>query len=590
MWPTDNLLAKFCLNLPRELCWINLHQKTHRKFLKTEISILGNIRTLLEHLSFLNDLKMQTFLDDLPEEAIRELLSHSNHLEIPTHNPPDIPDYYIPRTISRHNVLKRSVFQQDIPDKFVLLGVSLSELSDLAGNESVDKSWPHKPQYLSRFIKLFNDEDYDYICRVAEDNPVHLIKHADNKHVWLRSHGTMTNIRDHLESFSEPITENDIIWKSDKQLNHSPVVISDYPGMGKSSILANLCRSTNGKHLNLFLTLPDLIFTNMGDGDAKDPLKQLVSYSTTSMLGRHMLWTILKEKSNLVNIFFDAFDEISDSMTVRAMNFLKLISLTNHKNVYVTTRSHRVKHLEDALNTIAYEIHPLERIEMRNLILGVWHEMSCLKNPSVLSEFADQIIDVGLKQLDSKEATFAGIPLQCRMLAEVYLEDAKLHSRTQGRHSGVHLQTFSMYELFNTLIRIKFKAAKKETREYMKIWHILVSINYLFPERENSLIKTILQSMHFININDVNRIGICVCAQDAKIVRFVHRSYAEFFVGSWICEENTNEIFAGENNLKMNVLLKDVLSPVPRWSVSSPYLIRGRSYQYFTRSFHNIRI
>src|SRR5699024_7425489 len=90
--------------------------------------------------------------------------------------------------------------------------------------------------------------------------------------------------------------------------------------------------------------------------------------------------------------------------------------------IWVTTRPQWRKHLERELGTFALRLKPLTREEQIDFLTKFWQK----RNPEFkdktdeIRTYSQALIENLSKSISDQEAEFTGIPLQTRMIAEVF--------------------------------------------------------------------------------------------------------------------------------------------------------------------------
>lgn len=560
-------------HIPEGITWSDLHPKTKNYIKELRFSFLEKTQTLQGHLSGFDEPEFSRFLENMPSNVIGEVVNASHNYTISGRFPPVIPSYYIPRTITCTRKLCHKIYQQDTRDKFVISGITREELADLAGNESIDKSWPLKERYMARYIRLVHQTDYEYIKTVCINEPVHNISYKDGEHYWLGSQGSISLILDHLKLDMESWNEQEFMQMIQSERKLKTVIIADCPGMGKSLLLASLFDKIkiDGPRSRLYVTLSELakrIIDKYTSGTNSAPAV-IAEYTTTSDFGRYMLLEMLTSNKYSKYIYLDGFDEVSQEKHSIVIEWIKQLTKIENLTIVVTTRSHKELQLGSAFGALPFKLQPIMYEQQVDLLLGYWKQKSQIRDIFSINrirQLARQIIKKSTIKITSDLMDFAGIPLQCRMLAEIYLKQAVVCCSItgDGHETENMVQSFAIYELFSKLIETKMTNIPTEWHTHIIRWHISEAIKILFPERYEDYKK--LAETELCDTSDViNQIGICVVTENHEGNKFVHLSYAEYFVARWILQLFFEDAHELELGLQLKVLLECVLNPILRW-------------------------
>lgn len=570
----DTLWDEFHTKLPSGTTWQDLHAKIQKSIQQTIVNFFGKEFTLQGLLKNADEILKQSFYENLDSTMLYELLT-KEPLQLCESSLPEKPLYYISRLLNVKRRVRKELFSQTTSDKFVIYGLTLTELSDLASSEPVDLSWPPKRQYLARFIHLVNRGDFDFVCKAVKNVPVHLIHYEAGKFYWKRSQGNMTSIRSYLHAEPELTHETSILALAQQGSPQGAVVIADCPGMGKSELLGNLCRAEDSKSsgelrsCNVFVCMAVFMskFLNYNKVCWNDVKHELPQYVNCNFLGERIFKALLDTNSLRKNFFLDGFDEIVPQQQSLALDIVKLLSANANTQVIISTRTNDQHHLESHLNCIAYNIWPLKMQQMTNLITEYWRDVHRVRVTNILQELAQKIVEAGIRSVDKREFQFAGVPLQCRLLAEIYADDAKTYSNMESDINEVHVELLSIFDLFEKIIDLKFKRVPQESREAVMQWHTKMSLQHIFPVYTET-IENILETTEFDSVfSYINAVGIVTWQKEnagqettcvgSNKVSFIHRSFAEFLVTKFLLSPVSPSNNIGQ--LKLAILFKNVL-------------------------------
>lgn len=141
--------------------------------------------------------------------------------------------------------------------------------------------------------------------------------------------------------------------------------------------------------------------------------------------------------------------------------------------------------------------------------------------------------------MKAKEMDIAGIPLQCLLIGEVYEEEAINFANSES--ITINSKIFannSIANLYAKMIRKKFSIAtiryKQSGLLYSELMsaHKYLSLWLIFPE----LTKHLKAEYHSFTLQHIFNAGILESSSSIQAPRFIHRTFAEYFVALFIEE------------------------------------------------------
>ena len=157
--------------------------------------------------------------------------------------------------------------------------------------------------------------------------------------------------------------------------------------------------------------------------------------------------------------------------------------------------------------------------------------------------YIDKLVSLLSESIRDKEMEFMGIPLQVRMVAEVFQKDVEeLYRSNQEPSLPKDFDILSLYKLFiSSKYEIYFKEkirigtdlseVQKDffTESFINI-HRRLALRVLFPEIEKDFIGDKLESIPESKKQELKSVGIVQTTNNDEIT-FIHRTFAEYFVG-----------------------------------------------------------
>lgn len=474
--------------------------------------------------------------------------------------------YYVARSISPRQKLSKSIFSSGTNDIFVVTGVERHHLTILANGKLTDSSrnQVRRTEITVSFILLERVGDWTQLQAKAT-KPIHLIScdYAKQDFIWVESRGEVKILQNHIiYNNSKQFAENDFIAEVNQnnslRRQNRPVIISDSPGMGKSILLAEIGR----KLQHLGGSSCRVIYVVMGEWITK--LKEYLQHKTgmengimetlcnnaclnelaVNSLTLHFSNT--EESSTKLELLFDGFDEIHSAYFQLATDALKfLINSTKNVRVWVTTRPHMLDILENCLGVLGYNIIPFTTSDQTRFLKMFWSQGIENAVTERLSHFAKSCLERLKSQMNSHEDDIAGIPLQCMLIAEAFSKEAKSYAELENAEPefewDLNVKTImDLYDLYLSNMLSKYILTLQmqdsdlslSSRE-LKNAHSYLAFRLILPLMELDFLQFDIDAFHF---QDLYGVGIVVANGSQDAPRFIHRTFAEYFIARSMAE------------------------------------------------------
>lgn len=229
----------------------------------------------------------------------------------------------------------------------------------------------------------------------------------------------------------ETISEDKIYEVNDKL-----VLIADSPGKGKSTVFSKLAVIIKEKYPNLWVFRIDLneysgILKKFKDVNEETiSIMELLSYKDKTKLSNQLEKVIFSMKKEVV-MLFDGVDEISPDYTELVFSLLNQCQEgANFAKVFISTRPHMTEALESKFSLIAFTLLPFTEQDQINFLTNYWsHNLILLDSDRHRCEQYAKILlkatSHWMKSYRQDENHYAAIPLQVKMLAEIFQENNK---------------------------------------------------------------------------------------------------------------------------------------------------------------------
>lgn len=526
-------------------------------FFDLQVSISGTVKTLNEVFFALTKPEALAILQNNEVKGqIAELVRTSSVLKLDSgcFEPHAL---YIPRAVCSHVLIDPKIFGNAlVSDVFVFKGVDRDHLLQLAGSNLTRSSTSQQSRITCRYIYLVDDEHWEDLV-LASKVPIHLISMQNKNYVLEQSTEVQSIRRSTGSPIEEPgkkeayITEDKLVSKLLSFQKNQGVLVCDIPGMGKSWLMRSIarrCQLSSNETVVFFVDLPEfaqhLVATNE-QIEFSHTLNFILKFACSTPLAVLLLSHHMLKNQRKIIFILDGFDEIKDTAVETTTLFLTELMRDEKVCLVVSSRPHMRAHLEKRLNLLSYDILPLERHEQVTAIVGWWLERISGGNSEKLIEFAEQCIDSFEIIKANQKGEILGVPHQCYLLAVVNETYARQVSSPTRKNTFIlvdHRKVQSIQDLYKRsieeLIRRRLPEANSTLSEdnlfdtFMK-YHTQKAFELLFPEIAAAYSVSSKADVSFEQL--ITKIGLLVPNENAKLV-FMHRSFAEFLVGTFFAE------------------------------------------------------
>jgi ankyrin repeat protein len=252
--------------------------------------------------------------------------------------------------------------------------------------------------------------------------------------------------------------------------------------------------------------------------------------------------------------------------------------------------------LEDKLQRLSGTLEPFSQEDQVEFLTKFWSlkdwypEMNSKEkeeNKKKLEIYAKKLVKKLGNSISDKDREFTGIPLQTRMLAEVFDEEVKTFFQSFESTPDLRFQLdlcglyrrfierkYDIYQEEKLQVRVSTVAAiDKRERELkgMRNDHQLLALKVLFTEEQVTLFQS--NTQYLFSARDLTQIGVMQLNYEGNL-QFIHRTFAEYHVADYLVNcltegKNTSEqvqtfilkdIFLGEDYRLIRVFIDGLLS------------------------------
>ncbi len=529
-------------------------------------------------------------------------------------NIPPEPPIYIPRFLSNRIEIDESIFKTDCPDVFVFKNtIERYKLSEIARPHFTASSTSQLNHITTRFIYMDEYQDWIELKQKCTKLPLHLVNYeAEHNRYILEDSTAALEILNKVGSKKQRVylPEYEFVQQHlSEDLKVSSVCICDTPGMGKTFLLASIaglttkyCPGTIVAYSQLSTFLEDFSLSPSHNSLDKDSgLLNSLKYISPSREHSKLLVKLVQAELIRVNIFFDGLDEIpSEKIESTKQIFLSIITNFPTVRIYITSRPHMRHDLEKSLGVIAYDLLAFTLPNQVDYLVRFWSPNVPELDKQSLTNYALIFLKEINKSLTKDDKEMAGIPLLCRLLAEVCANKIRLYLTTGTICFDLPLRIAAMYQQF---IDQRIHSITQNESEYqsIKLYHISHALKLLFPA-DGFYCDKIFSTVNQVLMRSlVLKIGVIQMQSSARL-EYIHRTFAEYFVAEYFSKrlhKSTikpvlffRKIFRYNDKTKkcLAILLAPCMKNIGDWVVHDDTFINRLIMSFIDFSLNEVKI
>ncbi|OXA40266.1 hypothetical protein Fcan01_25039 [Folsomia candida] len=383
------------------------------------------------------------------------------------------------------------------------------------------------------------------------------------------------------------------------------IILSDEPGMGKSTTVVKLAnkilqQNIGTSHIHFLILIELKTLQNIGcielngDNFISSFVHCISANQKFNEFSKFLLRNIISG-GNAVTIIADGFDEMTQENKELWKNVLLQIRLRTKIRIIITTRPHDANMLQSTLCVLAHTFVPLEEdesIEKNDKIqflVNLWspaircrNEDNLYSDLTLLTEFATQVIFQAHTHLVKGRERFLGVPLQLRILSEIFLPNVTEYVASAGERGGIEDlkgkislsyiyqkfidRKYNIYLLHKNFLSNASIIDRHVSRNLDERMYKIAGEVINFGENYDSLIiracgnKLLCPDQS--DIDDIIRVGLVYEDKEAHNLQFIHRTFAEFYVAKFLADvinrlsSHANNSFEEDSRLVTDIFLK----------------------------------
>ncbi|CAL8124011.1 unnamed protein product [Orchesella dallaii] len=596
---------------PVSLKWSEL-DKSYQKLLLGRTVICQGCQVKLQDVLKLVADNEESMLNTLNNFMSGELLHNLIEDKKPTilnrhHSVSRTLPYHIDRKLLPRNFITLDKTQEVSKKVFAITSVDESTFSRITGSKcpmmrtiSSRRAIVEKRISCSHNIILEDNSHFKLLVNKTP-YPVYLFRFHGSYLKWLKSSTRsidwiQSNHCKYVTSELQCIEELNIEAAYNENL---PIIVSDAPGMGKSVLLESwanmLIRNWPTRIVKLypftkFLTLFERKIEETGlmiNYERVEIPVELIKKCAVQMLceekeaegsfSNSLMESLLipyNKPRIKVELMLDGLDELVSSQLQFARKILEVINQhLKSIRLWISTRRQHLNKIEYQFSTMGYLIAPFDKEDQLNFLVKFW----CYKNKVLSSEQQDKLRVFAKSCLDTAPSDYLdilGIPLQCRLLAEVH----QVHVKTMMEESSsevvppVLTPIVSVLDLYEKVVEAKLEIyitkpynphdesnpttyqrnsyVTKQIRERMNKIHIKKALELLVPVKWVECFKGNYLAHDEPEIDEVFAFGIIESKHTddgiAGEAAFIHRTLAEYYVAFFVVQMLTSNTISSE--------------------------------------------
>jgi len=352
------------------------------------------------------------------------------------------------------------------------------------------------------------------------------------------------------------------------------ILVTDEPGMGKSTLLTHLEKQTRKCHpdiwivrvnINKYVSILQGIETS---GVVKEGALRLLTKAAEiketegSQLEEQLFNHVYSCTRNMV-VLIDGVDEVCPDYSEIVIEILRTLSQGKIRKIWVTSRNSMKDQLEQEFQCQSYSLIPFSVSDQNSFLVKFWNQTNTNTTECVLENLAQQVVELSRNNLCSGHKDFMGVPFQSKLLARIF---------EKYIHETVLPQNVNYLHVCESYINEKWDIYVVDKKDSHKA-NVSVRIDddalheiFIDKHKAAALMAT-LPTHHLEKINDMKikkmganflqkieqgleKTGIIIDIIEKQPV-FQSHIVAEYFVAVWLCDNvQASQTFMREHLLE----------------------------------------
>ncbi|KAG5885308.1 hypothetical protein JTB14_010081 [Gonioctena quinquepunctata] len=479
----------------------------------------------------------------------------------------DVESYYVKRNLSiptfKLNLLdKQNVFSRRDANHAGDLFMVIEERESLI----LWKYSAHKMS-LERYIKNIQDgetKDDIYILTVNKNllkaameiivtlhettkKNIHIMETKGEKQLkWLHSEGSIEILQACLADVGEEsiVTEDGLVESESPKVS----IISSNAGMGKTNLLKSISRKLGPNEWVNYVNLNHHYQEMITCESAKNAvnylcIQQFKNYEEVHLREFIVYLFFYFLQHGQMTWLFDGYDEVASE---EMLSILKRIKDDPSVKLWITTRPTVKYDLERSLGSLSYELTCFDEKDHIDFLVKYLENHHIFKYDK---KQIDSLVESIRKCSGFLDKSFVGIPLQTKMLAEIFGDDPDLKQQKEN---------LTVVQLYNIFIDIKLReyTSYEATSLRRTLSKLALKVFYTEKSLENLIDFDDLNEDIVAFKDSYKKDSIVTGINDKGEVLFGHRTFAEFLAAQWLSKKIVDKKSSGQYDPKWAPLVK----------------------------------
>ena len=351
------------------------------------------------------------------------------------------------------------------------------------------------------------------------------------------------------------------------------ILVTDEPGMGKSTLLTHLAKETSKRHpdkwivrinINNYTRILNELKTNGCDqnGTIKLLTEAAQIKETDGIVLERELFNYTYKSTGNMAVLIDGVDEVSPHYTEQVVQVLKFLSKTKIKKIWLTSRNSVQDRLETEFKCLSFSLVPFSEDDQKRYLVAFWKRTCPEIKDDYLENLANRVVKLSTEHLTVHDKKFMGIPLQSLLLAEMFVGNLKECSTSTNVELPEHINIVVLYDLYMKKKWDVFSSEKKlSDRTNVNVLSDDDALHKTFIHNHTAAALVSLLSKHQLEkladktiaerareflqkiTEGMEKTGIIIDVIEERPV-FQHRTLAEYLAARWLCDNlKTSQIF-----------------------------------------------
>jgi len=371
------------------------------------------------------------------------------------------------------------------------------------------------------------------------------------------------------------------------------ILVTDEPGMGKSTLLTHLARETRKRHPDMWIVrvninnytriLNELKKKSCDENDVINLLTEAAKVKETDglYLERRLFDYTCSSTGNMA-VLIDGVDEVNPLYTEQVVQILRFLTRMKIKKIWVTFRNSMKGFPPQEFQWHSYSLAPFTEKDQKCFLVKFWKEKFPGVKGDCLENLAQRVVELSMKHLTAGDKNFIGIPLQCVLLAEMFEEYLQQYSTAATVELPDHINVVMLYDRY----------VEKKWDIYLSEKKVSDRTNVNVLTDDNALHTTFIDNLTaaaFVAILSTHQLEKLADKTIAKIASdflknvekgeektglildvieerpvFQHRTLAEYFVAKRLCKNfSASETFMRDHLLESEfVVLRSMVDRI----------------------------